>query len=225
MKEFLIPIIALIVIVAIIIILDKKFIPSKADKQKARDFLVSLKDTIHAVMLKAISEFNFSTYTGTDDIEIDMIGDIFIAIKDCIEIEAYNTKNDLKPLVIKALESPLLIDDFIMTMIDEYKIKDVIYDTVNNYIQSKNIEIESEDKKLEEQFSSDDYNEEEMEVLPEAVKEEVPEEELKKLNPPSDEEEAYNANDSSMELVNEDIFYDKNGRARSKTTGKYVKLN
>ena len=63
-----------------------------------------------------------------------------------------------------------------------------------------------------------------VEELPPAEEVEVSEEELAKLNPQVDEEEEFNAEDASMEVVDEeDIYKDANGRLRSKSTGKYVK--
>ena len=52
------------------------------------------------------------------------------------------------------------------------------------------------------------------------------EEELSELNPQVDEpEELDPENDPSVELIDDDIYYDKSGKARSKKTGKWVKLN
>ena len=54
----------------------------------------------------------------------------------------------------------------------------------------------------------------------------------KEIKPQSDEEEEYNPEDESMEILEDgetgdednDIYYDANGRARSKSTGKFVKI-
>ena len=50
-------------------------------------------------------------------------------------------------------------------------------------------------------------------------------EEFKNLNPQVEEEELFNKDDDSMEVIDESKYYiDSRGRVHDKSTGKFVKL-
>ena len=82
-----------------------------------------------------------------------------------------------------------------------------------------------EDKILQDKFKDPDQYIEDSTTsdLPPVEKTEPTAEELSKLNPPKDEEEEYDPEDESMEIVDDDTYIDDKGRKRNKTTGRFVK--
>lgn len=89
-------------------------------------------------------------------------------------------------------------------------------------------ELEEREEELTEEFSdTEKYVEESKEEdLPSGDSGLLPtEEDLAELNPQRDEEEEEldPENDISVEVIDDDIYYDKAGRARSKKTGKWTK--
>ena len=117
-----------------------------------------------------------------------------------------------------------MIEKFILSLIDNHKIVDLIEQRAASKFKSVE-EIEAEDAEKVKEFSSDDYNEEfdEIKDLEPAEEPEPTEEELAQLNPQKDEEEEYNPNDESMEVIDDDLYIDASGRLRSKKTNKWVK--
>ena len=96
-------------------------------------------------------------------------------------------------------------------------------------VRERSLKMVEDDNNLQEEFSDqekyieestdDDLTHGEMVNKP-------TEEELNELNPQVDEEEELDPkNDPSVEVIDDDIYYDKSGRPRSKKTGKWVKAN
>ena len=228
-------------IIGTIIYFRLKNSPKQEDKEAAKKFLEGLKDNLYNLMLNIIRDFDYSQYESF----VDMEANIMFRINECchlyIEKELEKQTDLLSVLALKALKSGM-IDEFIEFIISTFNVDETIKSHANKIQQDTLDESVKEDNKLQEKFS----NEEEYYSNEESTNEDlekVNEEELKKeeeshkdeIIPMIDDEEPYNPEDPSMEVLedgddgkennnNEDIYYDSTGRARSKSTGRYVKL-
>ena len=113
----------------------------------------------------------------------------------------------------------------------------------DRYEAFANNEVKEEANLVEQYAKESIYNidEDTMDALPEATVKELLEsdtdglekrgftlpskEEESKLNPQVEEDESYNENDESMELIDEENTYvDSRGRLHDKRTGKFIKM-
>jgi hypothetical protein len=233
--------ICLLAIIAIFVILTS--IKRTGNKKEAEEFLQGLSDRIRDIILEIIRTFDPSEIK---DISEDTIVKIETAIlekiynvcwgyvKDKVENELNKNPDFFTQAVLALLENKDFVEKFIQDIIngDGYY-GELIHSKAENIkkvvIENQNEQIEKVDKELEKEFSDQDkYFEEvtEDDLSVGEFKEEPTEEELSKLNPQVDEPEDLDPeNDPSVELINDDIYFDKSGRARSKKTGKWTKLN
>lgn len=219
--------VCLVLIIGLIVFLRYKLSPKEEDKKAAMDFLLQLKDELYETIIKIIVDFDYTTYPSLVDMEIDITNKIIEACRKCINEELANSKDMLSVLMLKCLNSDM-IEKFIESIIAEFNVKSLIDNKIFEMASTRCNIIEKEDKELEEKFSDEElYNDSEIKdsELEEAEEVEVPEEELDKLNPQVDDEEEFNSEDESMEIVDDDIYYDAAGRARSKKTGKWIKVD
>ena len=223
------PVIVGLIIVLIfgtVVYLKYKLSPREEDKEEAKNFLLHLKDELYDLMITTIINFDYTKYTSLAEIEIEVTNSIIGTCKEAIKKEVAESKDLLSVLVLKCLDNDM-IQNFIMKLLEEYEINDKINTKIAEVVKDRYAEAEEEDKELVNKFSDQDlYVEEELPVeeLPPAEEVEVPAEELAKLNPQIDEEEEFNSEDESMEIVDDETYVDANGRLRSKSTGKYVKV-
>lgn len=239
--DALMSIISSIIVLAIIgtiFYIRLKNSPKEEDKESARKFLEGLKDGLNNLIVGIIRDFKYDDY----DNFVDIKNDVLIRINDMCETyidQKISESNDvLSILALKALKSGM-ISDFIDEVISNFNVEGTIEVHATRILQANLDESEKEDKELQEEFKSetDYYLEKECTVdqLEKVSEEELKEEEEKhisEIKPPRDDEEEYNPEDPSMEILKEDetgdednnIYYDSNGRARSKSTGKFVKV-
>ena len=216
---------ALILIIGGVFFYKYKTSPSSEDRESAKKFLKGMRDVLYNKALDIIKNFDYTKYDSLLEIEAEVINQIITELKAYITAELEKSTDLLSVLAIRCLNTSM-IEDFIRELLEQINPSDEMLKYMSPSM-IENIELANdEDKELEEKFSDEkEYNEEEMETLPEAEEESIPEEELEKLNPQTDEEEEFNEEDSSMEVIdNEDIYIDKSGRPRSKLTGKWVKM-
>ena len=233
--------ICLLAIIAVFVILTS--IKRTGNKKEAEEFLQGLSDRIRDIILEIIRTFDPSEIK---DISEDTIVKIETAIlekiynvcwgyvRDKVENELDKNPDLFTQAVLALLENKDFVEKFIRDIIngDGYY-GELINSKARNLekaiVDNKAKELEKEDKELEKEFSDQDkYFKEatEEDLSSGEFKEEPTEEELSKLNPQVDEpEELDPENDPSVELINEDIYYDKSGKARSKKTGKWVKVD
>ena len=217
--------IALVLIFGTIVYLKYKLSPNADDKEKAKNFLIQLKDDLYDLMINTIIEFDYSKYASISEMEIDVINSVIDTCKTSIRKEIEESKDLLSVLVLKCLDSEM-IEKFIMDLIKEFDINDKVNTKIGEVVKDRYAEAEEEDKELVNKFSDQSlYVEEELPIedLPPAEKPVVNPEVLANLNPQVDEEEEFNSEDESMEIVDEETYVDTNGRLRSKSTGQYVK--
>ena len=213
-------------LIIIAIVIRMKNNPSAADKEAAKKFLEGLEDTFYKKMLDIITNINFTKYDSVGTMEANIICDIYDTIWDYIQDKTKDlVKEDiLTALIVKVLDKEF-VNDFIDNLVVKYKINDKLEEAWNNNFKTKSNEAVEEDKILQDKFKdSDQYIENSTTSdLPPVEKTEPTAEELSKLNPPKDEEEEYDPEDESMEIVDDDTYIDDKGRKRNKTTGRFVK--
>ena len=222
--------------------------PKQEDKEAAKKFLDGLKDTLYNMMLSIIRETDYSQYETFTDLESAIMLKINESCQKYIESELEKSTDALSVLALKALKTGM-IDEFIEFIISNFNVEDTMRTHFNSIYQENLDESVKEDEKLQEEFSNEEeyYAKEEssVEELDKVDEEEIineNEKHISELNPVREEgEEPYNPDDDSMEILDEgddgeetenisedeedDIFFDSNGRARSKATGRFIKTN
>lgn len=203
--------------------------PSKGDKRAAEEFLNGLADNIYAIMTKIINDTDLTKYKNINELESDILKQIYDQAYAYIESQLKKASEDdiLSALVLKVLDKDTIYS-FIDKMINDKNIKSTISNIWGaNEIAKNSNRVEAEDKELSDKYSDQSQYVEDLDVneLPPVEAKEPTKEETEALNPPKDEEEDYNPDDVSMEIVDDIVFTDKQGRKRSKKTGRYVKDN
>lgn len=217
-------------------------VKKSGNKQEANDFLEGLADELKKLILKIIKSFSVEdlenlTEENIAKIETDILKQIYDTCWNYITciVEKNLDKNQdfFTQAVLALLQNKEFIEEFIRKLINSENITQIIHSKAT-VLSEENIErklevVEKEDKDLQEEFSDQEKYIEELTDNDQTHGEDISEpteEELSKLNPQVDEPEDLDPeNDISVEVVNDDIYYDKSGRARSKKTGKWVKVN
>ena len=243
-------IIGLVVILCLYVYLKRR----EKNKEKAAEFIVNFENIIFDKMIQIISENVelFFTYP-LEEVEEAILKTIYDTMWDYIETESQKASKDdqITNAVFKVLLNRQFVDNCVTALIDRFSIKDRIESNWNvHHLESTDEskeevidEIETNDHKLEDEFSNKElYNTEEFPVEDLEPKEEgsivynlnsedgvvedikVEEEELP-------EEVEYSDDDDTVELLNEDgltaeevaagVTRDKNGRKR--LHGRFVK--
>ena len=242
-QDLLLTLIGLGVIAIIAVVFIFYRVKKSGEKQEATDFLEGLYEELKLLVLKVIKSFSI------EDIEhIDK--DTIVKIENAILKEIYNTcwnyvknvveknldanKDFFTQAVLALLENKEFVEEFIRKLINAESINDIIHTkatTLSDESAEKVLEQnEEEDKELQKEFSDQEKYIEELKDEDQTHGEEIEaptEEELAELNHQVDEpEELDPENDPSVEIIeDDDIYYDKSGRPRSKKTGKWVKVN
>ena len=189
----------------------------KTNIAEIEKFLVNLSDTIIVGIVDTIKNIDTHDFPTFEEFEKELLekiyNDCFIYIKTTIE-KAFDENGDK---FLKYALTYLTYDkvkEFIDSLIEKIDGKSLLQ---AKYMDDRKDEIENEDKELEAKFSnSDEYVEEiNPEDLESATVTIPTEEELAKLNPPKDEDEDYDSDDDSMELLPEPeivVEQDKNGK-------------
>lgn len=217
-------VILLFIIIAIVIRFNKK--ESIYDKEAAVNFLNGLSDVFYAKILEIIDKTDFSKYESFPEMEVDIISQIYDSIWEYTEkeLEEASKADVITAMVLKLIDKNTVIK-FIDKIFDEHDIYDKLQDIWIGDFKVRLAKLDNGNADLEESFSDKSlYNENfSNENLESAVEEQPTEEELSNLNPPTEEEKEYDPeNDSSVEVLDDDVYIDKKGRKRSKTTGRYV---
>lgn len=204
------------------IVIRFKTQPSTHDKDAAKDFLEGLSKVFYEKMIEIITNFDLKLYKSLEEAETAILVQVYDTLWDYVsgELEEASKKDILTAMALKVLNKDF-VDDFVSKLIDENKISDKIENLWFEKVEKINKESEEIDEKLQEEFNDPElYNEEfDATELPQAeIVEESEDDEY------TDTEAVYDSeNDNSVELVEDDeYFYDKNGRRRSKATGRFA---
>jgi len=209
------------IIVGILLFVYNKYI--NTDENKAKEFIKSLKETILKICNEIIDNYHYTPSTSLEEVEKEVLEVIYDNVYDFIMDQLKSSDDPIVDIVAKLITKEFVINQIniiaqksgIIKKIDETYIaktySDVDIETpseLSNAIEEKSEEIEAEDKKLEEEFSNSYlYNTEEVDSsdLPPAEEDNIPEEELEKLNPPKEDDQinTYNSDDDSEELIDE----------------------
>ena len=229
----------LVLVGAIFVIYSVK---RSGDKKEAEKFLEGLSDKLGDIILEIIRSFDPSdikdlTEIGLEKIETAILQKIYDVcwnyIKEVVEKKNAENMDFFTRAVLALLENREFVEEFIKKLVEDPSTKHSIYNRCK-YIslstgEKRMEEMEEREEKLIEEFSDEEkYNINDIDEsdLPSGDSSLIPtEEDLKVLNPQRDEEEEEldPENDDSVEVIDDDVYYDKSGRARSKKTGKWTK--
>lgn len=206
------------------------FKKGKEGEIEAKQFLDGLKETLYNKMLDIIKNFNYEDYEDLVGIEVSIINSMTLAAKDYINNTLKQSTDVLSILAQKVLTDEF-IEKFIDTIINKIDLPGTIELQLGDKFERFNKEIEEEDKKLTDEYSDGKVYFKNEDEISEVEDLSIPNlEELITTNdveiiPHKDDEEAFNAEDSSMEIVPDSTTYvDSKGRVHDKTTGKFIKL-
>lgn len=207
------------------------------NKSKALEFLDNILDEIKEIVLTSISNIDISDLKNLkiEEIIASILKDIYDGIWEFVQnkINERDDKDIVDKTALKFLNNKNFIDKYIDTIVEKFDVESHIETKISDIQDEEGQKVldksEKEDKDLQEEFSdskkyfTNEVSENDLTVGEDL--EEIPQIELDKLNPQTDEEEKIDLeNDSSVEVIDDDIFYDKAGRARSKKTGRYTKV-
>jgi hypothetical protein len=228
--------IAGIVLLAIIIFIIVVKFKSSSDKDKAKKFIENLADNLVQIMISTIGRYSPEDFEILEDFENTILSSIYEETWDYISgIAEEDVELDiLTKSVFKYIKKDAVVD-FVNELIMNRNMTKDIEDIYGSYAIS-NSNIEEEDKKLEEEYSDDSMYLESLgdDITIEDVEGPVEEpvhskEELESIIPPRDEDEEFNIEDDSMEIIvdkkeivsikakNGQILYyelDKNGKKK-----------
>ena len=247
-QDLLITLIGLGFIIIVGIIVVAVSVKKSGDKQKANEFLEGLSNELKNLILKVIRSFDIADLDNLNEdtiinIETSILKEIYETcwnyVKNVAEKNSQEDQDFFTQAVLALLENKDFVEKFIRKLIESESLTQTIQGKAEmleqKIVDEKMVDSVEEDTELQEEFSDQDKYIEELKDEDQThgeVAEEPTEEELSKLNPQVDEPEDLDPdNDISIEVVedttneNEDIYYDKSGRPRSKKTGKWVKVN
>lgn len=220
-------------------------IKKTGDKKEANEFLETLSKQLKSLIIDIIRNFDPKDIQDLDEdkiatIETQILKKIYDTCWECIR-NIVKEKSQEEPdfftsAVLALLENRDFIEEFINNLITNTTTQSIIHSRAvyisNNIEEDRITESEERDIELQEEFSDQDKYIEEITDEDQTYGEEIEEpteEELAELNPQVDEpEELDPENDPSVEVIEneeDDIYYDKSGRPRSRKTGKWVKVN
>ena len=198
----------LLVLIVTAIVIRRSSDSYKNGKESATSFLASLTNTFYNSIIEIINGIDLSSYNTLIEFETDVLSQIYDKMWDFVEGQiAEAAKTDILSAVALKILNKDFLTKFIDDLIEQNQILDKIMDRWNSKIETTSESMVEEDKKLQETFSdSKQYNEESSyNDLPPVEETVIPEEELSKLNPQTDEIQDYDPEtDSSVEVVEED---------------------
>lgn len=216
-----------IVILAILVLVVFIEIRRFSDKKRATEFIEGIGDKILEVILRTINESKPDMFDNLVDFEAFLIEAIYNNVWDFVADKA--NESEEVDLITKSVFK-FIDKESVIRFINRILNKRGLYDTMANKYGSysiTNIMENEEDQKLQEEYSdSENYVEDSSLVkLEDAKVVEPSEEEKANLNPSKDEEEEFDINDDSMELIVEDepeiiSTKDKNGNTLYYEIGK-----
>lgn len=213
-------------------------------KEEANFFLSKFKDILYSKFIDIIHRFNYRTLQNLNDIEIRLIDTMIKEGHKYINSEIEELKDScLSQGALKILDHDF-IEKFIDTIIKNIDIFKSVEEKLGDRYKELQDTFSKEDKELNKQYSDEsiyyindknikldsttsvelvDSDENGLSLrgykLPSKAEEAL-------LNKPIDEEESYNADDESMEIIGEDTastYIDSLGRYRDKATNKIIK--
>ena len=220
-------------------------IKKTGNKEEANAFLETLSKQLKTLMIDIIRNFDPKDIQDLDEdkiatIETQILKKIYDTCWECItnvvKDKSAEDPDFFTSAVLALLENRDFVEEFINGLINASTIQSIIHSRATyigaNIEQQRMVESEEREAELEEEFSDQDKYVEEITDEDQThgeVVETPTEEELAQLNPQVDEpEELDPETDPSVEVINDeenDIYYDKSGRPRSRKTGKWVKVN
>ena len=220
---------ALFLIIAIVMIVYR--LKSKSiDNDMAKEFLEGLTDNIHDEIIAILNNFNtnISKFNTIEEFEVNILMQIYDSTWKYVEAEVSRySKDDVLFAILSNVIDKEYVEKFVSNLIDDIGLSARLESMWIDKIELiSNQEAESLDNELQNEFANEElyFEESFLEELPLAQEEEISPEELEKLNPQVDEEESFNPEDSSMEVVEEEdeFYYDDNGRKRNRATGRFA---
>ena len=219
MSVNLISIFAGLFILAILIFITLfTIVKSSGSKKKAKEFLMGLYDNLLNLMVDTIAGFDPKKYSSVEEFEATILYTIYDRCWDYVshELESGFENNEIIKAVFKRIDKDFLIQ-FIDKIIEETGISDKIKNKFGCVAISSG-EIEKADQEAAEHFADESqYVENSDDVKLNPAEPIVPsEEELAALNPQKDDEEEFNPEDESMEVLDDKpeiiSVQDKRGR-------------
>jgi len=211
------------------------------DKKEATEFLEGLSVELKNLILKIIRTINPDDFKDLDEEKILNIETVILKqiydtcwdyVSNVVEKKSKETSDFFTEAVLALLQNKEFVESFILDLINKESIGQIIKSRatgiVDEICQMRLDESKIEDEELEKEYNKEEYIEESNDsdlTHGEAVVTPT-EDELNELNPQVDEPEDLDPdNDPSVELIDEDIYFDKSGRARSRKTGKWIKVD
>ena len=219
MSVNLISIFAGLFILAILIFITLfTIVKSSGSKKKAKEFLMGLYDNLLNLMVDTIAGFDPKNYSSVEEFEATILYTIYDRCWDYVshELESGFENNEIIKAVFKRIDKDFLIQ-FIDKIIEEAGISDKIKNKFGCVAISSG-EIEKADQEAAEHFADESqYIENSDDVKLNPAEPIVPsEKELAALNPQKDDEEEFNPEDESMEVLDDKpeiiSVQDKRGR-------------
>lgn len=197
----LIGLVVLLIFVFVIVMELRK----SSDKKAAINFLQDLGDEILDVILKTISETSPKDFMSLEDFNNHLVEKIYNQVWDFITEKASsdNVIDKVTKAVFTYVDGDTLVK-FINDIMEQNGITDKIANDFAAYsIEEGSDSIVEEDKKLEEEYSDkDQYIETSNDDELAPAEDKAPtEEEIAAINPQREEEEDFDAEDDSMEIV------------------------
>ena len=197
-----------IVILAILIFIIAVELRKSADKKNALEFLQGLGDKILEVILDTINSASPEKFHTLVDFQNYLLEQIYNNVWDYLtdKVNSDSTVDSITKIFFKYIDKDTLTK-FINEIIEKNNLNEKVTNIfVSNSIESTEKTIVDEDNKLAKEYSdTEKYNENVSDKDLEPAEELVPsDDEIAAINPQKDEEEDYNANDVSMELVEDD---------------------
>lgn len=209
-----------IIILAVIIAAIIFKLLNRNPKDKASKFMDNFSDQLLELIGEAVASVDPKDFSSAEEYRAKVIELIYT---NCWELLKGQAMEALKNKNISSKVFNYITEESARHIVDSILYNNHSIQDIEDKFAAYNLEnsnIEEKDAELEEEYSDQDKYVEESkdEDLEEAKEIEVPEEEAEKLNPQKDEEEDFNIEDDSMEIVpnNNTVeiisLKDKNGR-------------
>ena len=197
-----------IVILAIVVFVVAMELKKSADKKNVMEFLQGLGDKILEVILDTINSASPEKFPTLVDFQNYLLEQIYNNVWDYLtdKVNSDSTVDSFTKAFFKYIDRNTLTK-FINDIIEKNNLNEKVTNIfVSHSIESTERSVVDEDNKLAEEYSDPEkYNENVSDNDLEPAEESVPsDDEIAAINPPKDEEEDYNADDASMELVEDD---------------------
>lgn len=187
----------------------------------AKIFLYQHKADISGIMMQVVKDFDYSKYNNIGDINIIIIDKLIYESRRFINLLINTNESNLTSGVLKIL-SETFINNYIDSIIQEFDVLNFIEMQIGpEYQKMLENEILPEEEALNKEYSNKElYYSDESDVKLSTfddVKEELPEsdddwktqrgfkkdskKDIQNINPQTDEEEQFNDQDSSMEII------------------------